>query len=80
MDVEQTKSNIPEEDVYQEERHKKILELLQENARMESTKISSLVNITAEAVSYRIKNLVKKKNHLGRFLARGGHEHFTETH
>jgi len=43
-----------------DETDKKILELLQENARMESTKISSLVGITAEAVSYRIKNLVKK--------------------
>jgi len=42
-----------------DEKDKKILNMLQKNARIEVTKIAPEVNLTAEAVSYRIKRLQK---------------------
>ena len=44
-----------------DEKDKKILEVLQKDCRTEVTKISPLVNLTAEAVSYRIKKLQKQE-------------------
>ncbi len=58
---------------------KKIIELLEQDARRPAIEIASEVKLTAEATSRRIKNLIKK-DIISRFKLRVGHENLNKNY
>jgi len=68
-DTQKQKTEKPKID----DKDKKIIEILEQNARTPSIQIAPKLKITAEAVSKRIKNLIKKKI-ISRFKLRISHE------